>query len=324
MVIEEEINGLYRCEALFGNWGSVSTSVGHRYFDRKIIDFGKELRVTRHGDPLFEGRITALEGIFPMNRPRQLRVYAEDRFQDLRMTRRTRSFENLSDADLITAIANEHRLKPEVNLSGEKHRVLAQVNQSDLAFLRERARSIDAELWVEGGTLKAEFRRNRGKKSLKMDYGSKMLRDFSVMADLAGQRTALRVTGWDVAGKSGIQHEATESVIRGELAGGISGASVLSAALGERKESVVHTVPLTSQEAQVRAESFFRMTARRFLVGRGTADTVGALKAGGEVELGNLGPLFDGKYYLTGVKHIFEADGMRTEFTCERPGLGRV
>src|SRR5258705_8493580 len=46
----------------------------------------------RSRDTLFEGRIMALEGQFPEGRQPQLVVLAEDRFQDLRMTRRTRTF----------------------------------------------------------------------------------------------------------------------------------------------------------------------------------------------------------------------------------------
>jgi hypothetical protein len=40
--------------------------------------------------------------------------------------------------------------------------------------------------------------------------------------------------------------------------------------------------------------------------------------------LSGLGPLFSGKYYVAGVRHLFDgATGMRTEFTAERPGLSR-
>ena len=38
----------------------------------------------------------------------------------------------------IRTIASDHSLTPEIDASGPTHKVLAQVNQSDLAFLRER------------------------------------------------------------------------------------------------------------------------------------------------------------------------------------------
>src|SRR5690606_31118178 len=90
---------------------------------------------------IFEGRITALEGRFAGSRPPELLVMAEDRLQDLRMTRRTRTFEQVSDADVIRQVAQAHGLQADVSVSGPTHRVVAQVNQSDLALARERARA---------------------------------------------------------------------------------------------------------------------------------------------------------------------------------------
>jgi len=66
------------------------------------------------------------------------------------MTRRTRSFADASDADVMRTVAQDHSLTPDIDVSGPTHKVLTQVNQSDLAFLRERARAVDAEVWVEG------------------------------------------------------------------------------------------------------------------------------------------------------------------------------
>ncbi len=323
LIVVENTNGLYRCEAVLGNWGAVNQSIGYLYFDRQTLDFGKGLSVKIGRDTVFDGKIMALEAHYRNRGPRELAVLAEDRLQDLRMTRRTRTFSNVTDADVINRIANDHGLSPQVNVTGPTHKVLAQVNQSDLAFLRERARAIDAEIWMENTTLRAESRAGRNGTPLQLAYGDN-LREFSVIADLAGQRTSMIVSGWDVAGKTALNHEATDSVISNELGDGVSGSSILSSSFGPRKEAVVHTVPLTSSEAQAEAEAFFRMAARRFVVGRGVADTDSRLRVGAAVDLQGLGPLFNGAYYVSEIKHLFDgAKGIRTEFTAERPALGQ-
>ena len=144
-----------------------------------------------------------------------------------------------------------------------------------------------------------------------------------MLADLASQRTSVTVNGWDVSSKAGIQFEATESAISPELNGDRSGISILQSAVGARKEALAHTVPLNSQEAQAVAESFFKMSARRFVVGRGVAETSSSLRVGTTVELRNLGPLFNGRYYVTEVVHLFDSvKGLRSEFCAERPGIG--
>jgi phage protein D len=323
LTIVENCAGLYRCEAQFGNWGAKDNGVGFLYFDRQTLDFGKAFGIKLEQDSIFDGRIVGLEAVFPEGQPPRLTVLAEDRFQDLRMTRRTRTFADVTDSDVVNHIASDHGLTPKVDLTGPGHKILAQVNQSDLAFLRERARAIDAEVWMDASTLNAVARARRNSGTLKMAYG-KTLRQFSVLADLAGQRTSVAVSGWDVSSKSALREEATDAVISGELNGDTSGVSLLGSALGQRKEALVHTVPLTGQDARSAAEAYFRMSARRFVVGHGVADTDSHLRVGGYVDLQELGPLFSGKYYLSEVAHCFDAHGMRTEFVAERPGIGRA
>ena len=323
LIIAENTAGLYRCEARFGNWGSVNNKSDFLFFDRKILDFGKDFQIKLATDSLFQGKIMGLEGNFGEGKSPEISVLAEDRFQDLRMNRRTRTFTDVSDADVIRQIATDHGLTPSVDLSGPTYKVLAQVNQSDLAFIRERARSVDGEVWMDANSLNAKSHTSRNGDDLKMSYGNE-LREFTVLADLAMQRTSVAVNGWDVSSKSALQYEATDSVISSELNGDTSGVSILQSALGARKEALAHTVPLNHDEAQFEAETFFKMSARRFVVGRGVATTTPTLRVGTKIELAELGPLFNGKYYVVEVKHIFDmAKGLRTEFKSERLGIGK-
>ena len=323
LMIVENTNGLYRCEAKFGNWGEKNSTTDFLYFDRSVLDFGKDFEIKLGNDSIFKGKIMGLEGNFPEGQSPEISVLAEDRFQDLRMTRRTRTFTDVSDADVIKQIATEHGLTPEVDVPGPTYKVLAQVNQSDLAFIRDRARSIDAEVWMSDKTLHAKAHTGRNGDKLQMTYGNQ-LREFNVLADLAMQRTSVAVNGWNISNKAAMQFEATDSAISSELNGDTSGVSILQSALGERKEALAHTVPLNDQEAQHEAEAFFRMSARRFVVGHGIAETNKSLRAGSQLDLQGLGPLFNGKYYVAEVKHIFDSTkGLRSEFRSERVGIGK-
>ena len=326
LVVREGVDGLYRCEATFGNWNynSETREAGFLFFDRRVLDFGKRFVVKLEDDSVFDGRVTGLEAQFPAGQAAALTVLAEDRFQDLRMTRRTRTFFDTTDAAAFNQIATDHGLTPSISLQGPTHKVLAQVNQSDLAFMRERARTLGAELWMSGSTLNVKSRSDRGATTLQLTLGSE-LQEFDVLADLARQRTSVSASGWDVSQKGGVSHEATESLISGELGGDTSGVSILQQQFGARKESLAHTVPFNGEEAQAAAEGYFRMSARRFCVGRGVAGKNAALRVGNVVNLRALGPLFSGKYYLSEVTHLFDlAKGFRTEFTAERPGIGQA
>jgi len=322
LLIVETVNGVYECAATFNNWGPVGNSTQYLYFDRPTLDFGKQLQVRLAAAQFFSGRIRAIGSQFADVAP-QLTVTAEDRFGDLRMTRRTRTFVNVTDSELFRLVASEHGLTADVSVVGPTHEVVAQLNQSDLEFIRGRARGIDVELWMDGATLHARTHVERSAGTLEMSLGS-ALRSFTVTADLASQRTKVGVSGWDVTTKAPIARTATESAISSELNGGVSGASILASAFGDRQESLARTVPLNTREAQAYAEALFRMSARKFITGRGVAEPNESLRVGGHVNLLGLGPLFSGTYYVTEARHSFDASiGMRTEFVVERPGLGR-
>jgi phage protein D len=240
------------------------------------------------------------------------------------MTRRTRTFADVSDSDVFSQVAGDHGLTPSVGVTGPTHKVLAQVNQSDLAFLRERARALDAELWISDSTLNVQPRSSRGGSPVKLTYG-KELRELRVLADLAGQTTSLEVTGWDVSGKQALKEEVTDSVVRSELGGGDSGPSILKSAFGDRKDAFANAVPQTSAEAHARAEALLKRRARRFLVGHGTAETKPELVVGATVTLAGVGPLFNGDFYIAATEIAFDgAAGMRTELELERAGLGKA
>ena len=179
---------------------------------------------------------------------------------------------------------------------------------------------------MAGGKLCAKTRAGRtsgGGEVLELTYTAR-LREFSVIADLANQRTAVSVTGWDVAGKQAIRHEASESALASELNGDVSGPAVLEQAFGARKEQLSHTVPITAGEAEAAAEAVYRATARairhRPRSRRTTAEAARWLVR----QAAEAGPLFSGKYYVTEVRQFSMPRGIRTEFAAERAGLGEA
>ncbi len=326
MTVHESDDGAYRCELVFGNWGANSDSVGYIYFPLDLFDFGKTITIeVGDGDAeaqVFEGKITAVEGRYGQQRAPEIQILAEDRLQDLRMVRRSRAFEDVTLDDVAQTIAGEQGLQTDIDIDSPNYAVLAQLNQSDLAFLRERARGIDAEVWVDGGTLHMQSRSRRETGTLSLTYRQR-LHEFSVIADLAHQRTHVAVAGWDVTAKEGLKHEADNSAIQSELDGGTSGAQALQSGFGERRDSIVHLTPATNDETQTLAKTYFRKMARRFVTGRGVAEGDGRLRAGANVDLEGLGDLFNGTYYVSKVTHMFTADGgYQTSFCVERPGLG--
>jgi phage protein D len=319
--LTDSLDGMARAELSFGNWGG-DDGAGFQYFDRQLLEFGKLLNVSIGTETLFEGRISAIAASFPDGDPPEIRIHAEDRLQALRMTRRSRAFEQASLGSIARQIAGDHGLAADVTVEGEAAPVIAQLNQSDLALLIDLARAADAEVRVSGDRLLVT--RSGGGTALGLAW-SGSLRRFEVIADLAHQRSAIVASGWDVAARAGISHSADIAAIQSEVGNDEAGGSILARTLGARTDTIAHGCPATAAEARQLAEASYRHAARGFVTGEGVCETDPALRVGATLDLSGLGPLFDGRYRAIAVCHRYDADdGARSEFRCDRPGLGRA
>ena len=326
LVAEETIVGMACCEARLNNFGYRNGSTGYLYLGRDRIDFGTQLGVTfGAGDQsrqVFTGKVSAIQADYPAVDSSQVLVFAEDGLQALRLTRRTRSFENSSTADIARQLASDHGLTPAIDLDGPTRSVVTQVNQSDLAFLRALARADDGEVWLDGTSLHVASRPDRAGGSIDLSYGGALV-SLSVRADLAGQCTELGVAGWDVASKDAILETADSSALGSELGSDTSGGSILAAAFGDRRERIVRAAPLATDDATALATAAYLERARRFVCGTGLTNGTAQMRVGSQVSLSGLGRIFDGTYYVSRTRHVFDvAEGYRTEFDVERPGIG--
>ncbi|GAC1361310.1 MAG: hypothetical protein NVSMB32_00070 [Actinomycetota bacterium] len=326
LAIEETVVGMSWCEARFNNFGYRNGSPGYLYLGRDRLDFGKTRAITvgprDDSRRVFAGKISAIQADYPLTDPAQVLVFAEDGLQDLRLTRRTRTFEQATTASIARHIASDHNLTPSISLNSPSRKVAVQVNQSDLAFLRAIAREDDGEVWLDGNDLHLQRRPDRDAGTMSLAYGERLL-TFSVRADLANQVTELEVCGWDVAAKEAIRETSDATSLGSELGSDNSGSSILSQAFGERKEHAVRGVPLASDQARSLARAMYLERARRFVCGTGLTDGTPALRVGGRVTLAGLGGMLDGTYCVSRTRHMFSLDqGYRTEFDVERAGIG--
>jgi uncharacterized protein len=324
--VTETVAGLARCELTLTNWGTRDGQVGFLWFDRDVIDLGHELLITigdgeRRG-AVFDGVVTGLEAQYPQSAAPQLVVLAEDRLQVLRMTRRTRTFEDVTDADVIRTVVGDHGLRADVQADGPTHRIVAQVNTSDLAFVRDRARLLDADLRLDDTTLLVRSRARRDASVGSWDRGAD-LREFTVTADLAHQRSAVHVSGYDPQAKEAIDAETTASAIAGELEGGESGPALVESVFGSRVERLVHLAPASRAEAQALADHALHATARRLLTATAVVEGDARARPGTRGTFRELGPLFSGTYDIVGARHSFDqVRGLQSTLDLERAGLG--
>ncbi|MCA9605986.1 MAG: phage late control D family protein [Myxococcales bacterium] len=324
----EDEDGIARLEARFLNWGGKTEGADpdFLYFDAQTLDLGRTIRVVAGEDDaedvVFEGRITAVEGVFPEHRAPEVLVRAEDALMWMRMRHRTRTHEERSDADIAQAVVADNGERARADAPGPSHAQLWQVNQTELSFLRERARAVDARLACVDGQVVFVPRRGDARSPVRLSRHVSLIH-FEVAADLAHQRKEVHVHGWSVSDKEGIHERAGDEAVASEAAGGRTGPGILGELGVEAVEHLHLEAPATRAEAESLAKSVARRRARRFVCGRGITDGTPALHIGRAVELLDLGPWFSGTYHLTSVTHTYDQRvGLRTRFVAERAGLG--
>ncbi len=331
MVVDEGVEGLRTLEAHL-----VATGVGAAgppgdllHLDGSEFDFGTDLTVSVGTDTaerkVFDGTVSGIEVVLGDSEQPVAVMLAEDRLMRLRMTSRMRTYTGVTDAQVAQQIASDHGLDADVSVDGPRYDVLQQLGQSDLAFLRERARLLQADLWCDGTTLHFSDRSSRKAESVTLIHGADLL-SCRITADLAHQRSRVTVGGYDARAKSVIDEHADGDAINAEAPSGRTGPTVLDQALGTRPAFRVREVPLTTAEASAWARAQMLRRARQFVVATGVTRGTPELAVGTQLRLELVGAPFEGEgYYVTRVRHTYDnVHGLRTAFEAERPTLNEV
>ena len=298
------------------------------YLDGALFDFGSRVSVDIGPEDnrrtLFNGLVSAIEADFEEGHEPEVTLYAEDELMKLRLSRRMASYENMSDADIAGEIAEKNGLAAQADADGPVYDAVQQWNMSDLAFLRDRAKRIQADIWFEDGTLYFQSRSRRNGSELTLVQGNHLLQ-LSACGDLSRQRSAVHVCGYDAAQREVIDETAGADVIRAEATGGRSGPEILAEAFaGDRISYRLRDVPLNSEEARAWADNEMLRRARSFVTVRGVTRGTPDMNVGSRLTLERVGRPFEGDgYYVTGVRHSYDlARGYRTSFVAERATIG--
>ncbi|GAB2708187.1 phage late control D family protein [Aliiglaciecola aliphaticivorans] len=323
--VKEGLDGMKTLVARFTAIGPVEGQETENllYLDGRYLDFGKRVKVAIGAGSwqriIFDGYISALEIQFEEGLYPEFSFCGEDRLMDLRMIRRSKTYIEMSDQQIVQEVANEHGLQSEVDASGPTYDQIQQCNMSDLAFLRERARLLQAEVWLEGETLHYKTRDKRSGTSLTLIRGTD-LSQVRISADLAHQKTKVQIAGYDATQAQAIDESADDAAISSEIAGGRSGVSILQNAFGERTTKRVMEVPLEAEEASTWALAEMQRRARQFVTVNGISVGAPDIVVGSTIRLEKVGAPFSGDgYYVTKLEHLYTlADGHQTHFEAQR------
>ncbi|WP_339950576.1 contractile injection system protein, VgrG/Pvc8 family [uncultured Albimonas sp.] len=327
MTAREQEGGLSSLELTLVDWSSAPD--GRAGFAAAGADnplkLGAPIEIycgdVRAPQQVFAGRITALEAESPRQGPPRIAVLAEDALFPARRTRRRRLFEDASPADIVRAIAEDHGMTPEIRDGLDAPLTTwAQVDESDLAFLRRVLASVDADAQAVAQTLQAGPRARDRRTELELAYPRDLL-SVRITADLAHQPAETTAAGFDpLTGQAVAATSADPELGPGE---GREAASILRAEFEGFQAHLGDLGAVSQAEAEAAARAAQGAAARGFVTADGLAMGDPAIRVGSRLALVGVNPMFENAYCVTSAIHRFDReDGYVTEFIAQCAYLG--
>ena len=307
----------------------------HAWLENKTLTIGKwikfgfrtatteaqEFQTEKSVDCILEGEITAIEAHFTEGADAPIMIRGYDASHRLHRGRYNRSFVNMTDSDIVRKIANEVSLKTGIiDNSGAPHDYIFQENQTNMAFLRERAARIGFELFVlydsEAGESKLHFRKPHKDQSLDLEWLVD-IHSFRTRITSAEQVSSVEVRGWDYGEKKAIVSTAQRERLITDT-GSHQGSQTSTKFRLDRqppKMLVVDKPVFSPKEADTMAQALCNELGGEFIYADAKGEGDPDIRPGRVVKLQGMGERYNGEYYVTEARHIFHENIYNTEFS---------
>jgi uncharacterized protein involved in type VI secretion and phage assembly len=333
IVVEESLHRPCLFMLVLQNDAQPGRSQDQRWRHQSLIQIGKPIKIGfsastteapafdhSHPGQLLEGEITAIETHFSEKTQAPVIVRGYDVSHRLHRGTHNRSFQNMTDSDIVKKIAAEVGI-PLGNIEDSPipHDYVFQENQTNMAFLRERATRLGFELFIQDGKL--NFRRPSIEEELSLRWLTD-LHSFRVRVTSAEQVKAVEVRAWDYSSKRAIvatQHQ-TQLLTETDYGAGSTTSSLFNGKPQEPKAILVDQPVFNDKEADVMAQALCDEVGGQYVVADAKAEGNATIRPGRVVNLEGMG-LHNGQYYVTDTRHIYQERVYLTEFSVR--GLRR-
>jgi uncharacterized protein involved in type VI secretion and phage assembly len=271
---------------------------------------------------IFSGEITGLEPMFTDHGVALLRVRGYHKLHRMTYGKKTRTFLNMTDADIIKKIMGECGLQAgtiDASLTKVTYKYVMQYNQSDWDFMWSRVRLYGCYIYSDGaGKVKiVNTKTVRSGGAIPLEWG-KSLASFEPRLTVRGMLNKATTTGWDDKQKKLVQGQASSPVSGVSTGLGKTGTQLLSSALSiSTADETSLVMPFTTQqEADGHAQARLDESEGNFITAEGM-DRWGTptLLAGCQVDIKRVGTRWNGKYLVTAARHTFSHGTYKVHFS---------
>lgn len=263
---------------------------------------------------LFKGEITSIECSFTETSEATMLIRGYDVGHRLHRGRYNRSFQNMSDTDILKKVIGEVGISSgTIDSSGSPHDYVFQENQTNMEFLRERATRNGFELFVQDGKL--NFRKPKAGSTLELKW-LQDIHSFRVRVSSSEQVSAVEVRGWDYKQKKAIVSKANSAQVltSTQYQEGKKTSSAFNGQPSQATMIVVDKPVFSNKEADTIAQSLCNELGGEFVQADAVAEGNPDIRTGKLVQFADMGK-YSGKYYITEARHLYQDGIYTTEFS---------
>ena len=242
-----------------------------------------------------------------------LEVECRDPAFRMTLVRRNRYFDNKSDSDvagtLLDVYTGDGVSAGDITATTVVHPQLLQYQATDWDFMISRLEAAGQICFVDAGKVKSAKPSLSGEPVADLGFGATVL-ELDAEIDARSQTGGVRALAWDPAGQALVDVSAADP---GWSGNGNLSAATLSGAAGRKEDLVWHGGSLASDELQTLADGAFLRARLAAACGRIRFQGLRAVQPGTVVTLSRLSDRFNGKVYVTGVRHEFSGGNWSTD-----------
>lgn len=250
----------------------------------------------------------------------EIEVRGFDKLHRLKLGRKTKTYLEMKDSDLVSELAGAWGLQVEADPTTAMHPHIFQNNVSDYEFLKERAMRLRYEIKVEDKKLLFKKAGESVSPELTLEYGV----DFTVFSASYGIVYAgdqVDVKGWDYVKKEVIEASAKPGNEVSKMEAKETGAEMTKKTFVASSTALVNEMPVDKAEAEVLAEAEYNHHLVETVSANIQAGGNPAFRVSKTVQLSKLGS-FNGSYYIHKTTHTWGLTRVyTTDFQIRRTGL---
>ena len=238
-----------------------------------------------------------------------LTVECQDEAVKMTLDRKHKYFTEVKDSDVIEELTGTYSLQNDVEATTVTHKELVQFDATDWDFIITRTEANGKFCIVDDGKVTVKKPDLSTDPVLSLAFGATIL-EFDVEMDARHQFKKVKTAAWDHSSQELVETEANEPPA---VANGNVSATDLADAVKVESFNLGHSGRLQEPELQSWADAKLLRQRLAKTCGRVTCQGFAGVKPGNMLEIQGVGERFEGKVFVSGVRHQIAEGNWETD-----------